>query len=420
VSRFKDQIGDQVKGKVLVDAVSQVSDEHDFSAISEPDFDFDAVKLPDDGPMTFEFDLEVRPEFDLPDWKGLTLDKPTREIDEEDIDRHLARLLRGYATLAVKEGPAELGDSVTLNMCFTHDGKTLSTVEDRTLSLKASLSFRNAQFDGFGELLTGCVAGDKREATIKISDEAEIEDLQGKEVQAEFEVVQVNEQKLPELTSSFLEEIGGFVDEDDLRGAVKEELERQFKYRQQQQIRGQITGQLTATADWDLPPELLRRQAHRELQRMVLELQSSGFSQDVIKQHENQLRQNSLAHTATALKEHFILERIAEEEGVDAEPSDFDDEIELIAEQSGYPPRRVRARLEKRGEMDSLRNQIIERKVIERITAHAAVKETEMEPPADDVTAIDVAIGGEQEASEIPEAKHGEEAKSLPGQPDRG
>ena len=59
----------------------------------------------------------------------------------------------------------------------------------------------------------------------------------------------------------------------------------------------------------------------------MLELRSTGFSEEEIKAHENELRQNSLASTKTALKEHFILERIAEDEEIDAEPDDFDTEI---------------------------------------------------------------------------------------------
>ena len=49
-----------------MDSMQQVTEQSDFSAISEPDFDYNAVSIPDSGPLTFEFDIEVRPEFDLP------------------------------------------------------------------------------------------------------------------------------------------------------------------------------------------------------------------------------------------------------------------------------------------------------------------------------------------------------------------
>ncbi len=87
--------------------MSQVSDEYEFSAISEPDFDLDAVSLPEEGPFTFEFDIEVRPEFDVPVWGGLRLERPVREYTDEDVERHLGKLLKRYGKLIDREGGAE-------------------------------------------------------------------------------------------------------------------------------------------------------------------------------------------------------------------------------------------------------------------------------------------------------------------------
>src|SRR6478609_7190087 len=108
-SRFKEHIADQVKGKILMDSLSQLSDDHQFTAISEPDFDIDSVQLPEDGPMVFEFDIEVRPEFDLPRWKDLTLERPTHEYSESEVEERLQQLLSKYGQLAPHEGPIEDG-----------------------------------------------------------------------------------------------------------------------------------------------------------------------------------------------------------------------------------------------------------------------------------------------------------------------
>ncbi|NLF71089.1 MAG: trigger factor [Candidatus Anammoximicrobium sp.] len=417
VNRFKEHIADQVKGKLLVDCLDQISEEQKFSAISEPDLNLDAVVLPDEGDMTFEFNLEVRPEFDMPEWKGLSLQQPRQETNDAAVDEHLQRILKRYGKLVDHHEPAEDGDYVTLHITFSRDGQVLSSLQDQTVVLKPKLSFRDAQLETFGELIRGAKAGDRREATLKISQDVDNEQMKGQDVRAEFEVVKVEKLQVPKLTPAFLNEVGGFTDEADLRSAVREELERQLKYRQQQAIRQQITGQLTANANWALPPSLLRKQTKREVQRMVLELQSAGFSNDVIQTHANDISRRSLAYTEMALKEHFILERLAEEHEIDAEADDYTREIELIAEQSGAPVRRVRARLEKRGEMDALRNQIIERKVIELITSHSLVEDVPYEPPVDDVVAIDHAVSGVEEREAIPEAHHGEEPKPLPGTP---
>jgi trigger factor len=97
------------------------------------------------------------------------------------------------------------------------------------------------------------------------------------------------------------------------------------------------------------------------------------------------------------LKEHFILERIAEEEKIEDTAEDYETEVDLIASQSGQSPRRVRAQLEKRGLMDALRNQIIERKAIELILASAKFKDVPYKMEAQEAEALDEAAGGESE-----------------------
>ena len=91
--RFRKDVKDQVKSNLLMDSMSQVSDEQKLAAISEPDIDLTAVEMPDEGPMTFEFDIEVRPDFDLPQWKGLTIERPTRDFTEKDVDQQMQRVL---------------------------------------------------------------------------------------------------------------------------------------------------------------------------------------------------------------------------------------------------------------------------------------------------------------------------------------
>jgi trigger factor len=163
---------------------------------------------------------------------------------------------------------------------------------------------------------------------------------------------------------------------------------------------------LTESAGWDLPQALLKRQSRRELERAVMEMRSSGFGEDEIQAQENSLRQNVLKRTENLLKEHFILERIAEQEKVEDSPEDYDREIARIAMQKNDSPRRVRARLERAGSMDTLRNMIIEQKVISLIEQHAKFKEIPYDSAdTSDFFGADFFLAGQPKA-EIPDAKY--------------
>jgi trigger factor len=401
--RFRKDVTEKVKTALLMDSLAQISEEEELSAISEPDIDLDAVEMPDDGPLTFEFDLEVRPEFELPQWKGLRLEKPVREFSDADVDRALESVLADRGRLVLYDGPAEAGDYVTVNVTFKHGDEVLSTLEEQAIRIRPVLSFRDGSIEGFDALMAGVSAGETRVGELELTEDAPNLALRGQKISGEFRVLEVKRLELPELDAELLDELGGFELEADLRDAVKDQLRRQLEYEQHRRAREQITAALTVAADWALPPDLLERQSHRELQRAVMELRRSGFSNDEILAHENELRQNSRAATARALKEHFMLERIAEEEQIEVSEEDYDREIALIAAQSRESPRRVRARLEKEGAMDVLRNQIVERKVIRLILEHAEFKEVPYELERTDTVAIDRAAGGHQ--SDIPEAK---------------
>ncbi len=412
-ARFRKDVSDQVKGSLLMDSMTQITEDEDFSAISEPDFDPLAVEIPDEGPMTYEFDLEVRPEFDLPQWRGLTVERTVKEFGKADIDRRLERILANHGRLVPFDGPASSGDYISCNLKFMNGAVELASSKEEVIRIRPVLSFRDGKIENFEKAMKGVKAGETRETTIKLSADAPNESMRGQQVAAIFEVLEVKKLELPQLNDELLKELGDFEDEAALRDAILDDLKRQLEYFQQQQARKQVAAALTAAATWELPPELLRRQSRRELERAVLELRSAGFSDAEIQAYENDLRQNSAVSTAQALKEHFILERIAEEEKIDAGPDDYTSEIALIAAQSGESVRRVRARLEKGGMMDSLRNQVVERKVIELVLEQAKFKEVPYKPEGAETEAIDQSAGGQDEETEIPEAKHAGEAEPL-------
>ncbi len=409
--QFKERVFERVKGSLLMDSLTQVTESAGFSAIGEPDFDFDSIELPDDGDFRYEFSVEVRPEFDTPVITGLSLNRSVEVVSDEDVMNSLNSLLQRYGRSEATEQPAAVGDELSINAVFSRNGQELSRLEEGTVFLRPALSFHDARMEGFGELMTGAVEGERRRGTLQLSAGHEDQELAGAEVDVEFEVIEVRKYHAPKLTTSFLDDLGGFESAEELRGFVRGSLQRQADYRQQQQLREQITSKLLESTSFDLPVDLVRRQTKRELERKVLELRRSGFSDDQIGLYSNTIRQNAQAIVESSIREHFILEKIAEENEIDADESEYEQEVALIAQQRGESARRVRARLEKQGQMDALRNQIVERKVIEMIVSQATITDVEAsgstsgELEQEHAVEFDV-IPVVDEASAIPAAKY--------------
>ena len=406
--QFKDRVVEQVKNKLLMDSLSRVTETDEFSAIGEPDFEYESIKVPDQGDFKYQFQIEVRPDFETPQWKGMPLEKPVEQIGDEQLDTALQRVLSRYSTYDATDEPAKLGDRLLVDVTFKHGSRELSKIDEDHVTLADKVTFSDGVCENFCKVMVGVTEDDVRTVQVKLSENMD-DELAGQTIDAEVKVIEVGARQLPELSEEFLQDLGDFASEDELREFIKDQLTRQATYRTNQSIRKSVAGLLTDAVQFELPAKLVRSQTNRELQRKILELRSSGFDEDFIRSFVNSSRQNAQASTELALREHFILEQIAEDEKIDAEESDYELEIEKIAEQSDQPVRRVRARLEKNDQMDALRNQIVEQKVIDHIVENAAVNEKEIPYPSQplfDEFAIYHEVLRSTETETIPEAKY--------------
>ena len=345
--------------------------------------------------------------------RGLKLTRPEREFTDKDIKNHIDNLAQRFSDLVPVDEPVKADDFVVCNVTSSHDGKVVASSEEESIQVRSTLSLSDATIEKFDKLMIGAKADDKKTVSVEISEFADNEELRGRTADLEFEVLDVK--RVEAKDSDEVATLLGLESQEELEEIVRKSMEDRLQYSQREEIRSQISKILTESADWELPPDLLKRQSGRELDRAVMEMRSSGFSEPEIIARQNTLRKNILEKTEMLLKEHFILERVAEEETIEDEPHDYDLEIARIAAQQNDSPRRIRARLERDGQMDSLRNMIIEQKVINLITDNAEFKSTEYkvdEKP--DTVALDFFAGGS--SAYIPEAKYdGAEAEPIPG-----
>src|SRR5262249_55047073 len=157
----------------------------------------------------------------------------------------------------------------------------------------------------------GANAGDRRVVDVQVSSAASDATLRGKTVQATFDVKDVKTLRLPELTHEFLHTFEVHTP-DQLRELLRVMLQRQLEHNQRQPARQQVLQHIAAAATWQLPEDLLKRQAKKAMARRVMEMRADGVSEQVIAQRQRLMEQDVLASTELALKEHFVLQKIAE------------------------------------------------------------------------------------------------------------
>ncbi|MBA4066630.1 MAG: trigger factor [Isosphaera sp.] len=381
VKQYHDSVSEDVKTQVLMASLEQLADEQKVSPLSPPNLDPNAITLPDDGPFVYEFEIEVRPEFDLPDYKGLKLRRPTHTFTAAEVAAEQARLLEPYGQLAPKDPPVvALNDYVTADVVISFRGKELNRLTEQRVKVERQLALSDGVAADFGAKMAGARPGDTREVEIELGQELGAEGLRGQKVQAAFHVKDVKTVRPPELTRDLLEDAFGVSNPDAFGEFVRTVLERRLEYAQRQAARKQVLDKIAASSTWELPQDMLRKQVRQTLARKVMEMKNAGMGEEQIKGRRRLLEQDALRSTAAALKEHFVLQKVAEVEKVEVEEDDLDREVERIADRSGESVRKVRARLEKEELMEALATDLLERKALDLILSGATYEDYEWTP----------------------------------------
>ena len=388
---YKNEVRHEVKTEVLMASLEQLADEQSLSPLSPPELDPNSVQIPDDGPMVYEFNIEVRPEFDLKDYKNLKIRKPVHAFTDAEVEAEARRVLEPFGQAVEKDGAVELEDQITADAVIRQGDQEINTVSDIRLKVEPRLALSDGVAEHFGQALAGAKVGETRDVDITLSQDVANESMRGSKVTAAFTIKKVEQVKRPELTPELL---AGFEvrNEEQFRELVRKRLDRLLEYNQRQSARAQVMESLAKDANFELPRDLLLRQARKTLQRQVMEMKSSGMSDEQIRGRQRVLEQDVVRSTAAALKEHFVLQKIAETEKLEVEDDDIDAEIDRIADQTGESPRKVRGRLERDDLIETLATELLERRALDLVLETAEYEEFESNPlseGAGDVATVD-------------------------------
>jgi trigger factor len=380
--KFRPTVKEDVRREVLMASLQQLAEDSNISPLAPPELAPEDLELPDEGPFVYEFDVEVRPEFDLPEYKGMKLRKPTHKFTDKDIKDEMRRILEPEGSLVPKEGKdvkVEPNDIIVGDLVTVDNGKELNKATEIRVRVEKRLALNDGVVENFAKQVVGAKVGETRDLDVKLSEKVADQTLKGKTVQGRFTIKDVKVIRLPEVTPDLLERYG-VKTEGQLEELIASHLERNLEYQQRQFARQQILQQVAEKVKWDLPRDLLVRQATRTLQRRVMEMRSAGMTEQQIEARMTVLRQNVLQSTAVSLMEHFVLQKVAETEKIEIEDADIDAEIQRIAAQSGESFRKVKAQMERDDLIEALATELLERRALDVVLNNAVYEEFEIKP----------------------------------------
>jgi len=362
--------------KVLGDPLVWVSGdkEQEGETLVEVDEAIRRITLPDDGPLVYACEVEIRPEFDLPALEGVPIEKPVIEVAEEDITVQMDRIraMRGTYEL-ISEGPIEADDLITADVKMTSGETVLKEEEGMRVSARPQ-QIDGVSLEGLGEALSGAKVGDVKTVSGQIGDDYVKVEFRGQQADFEFTIREIRRMRLPELTEEFIKSLG-FDAEAELREWIKNERESRLGEEVRRAMHGQVQQYLLDKVSFDLPERLSNKQSAQITARRLLDLYRQGVPPAEVEKLMDELRTSAREDALRELKLAFIMEKLAEEVEVEVSEEEINAQIAWIAQQRGHRFDRVRDELAKEGAIASLYVRIRDDKIIDKLLEKAEVTE---------------------------------------------
>jgi trigger factor len=323
-------------------------------------------------PLAFKFEIGVRPQAELGEYKGLEVGRAEAEPPEEFVDREVERIREGFARLEPVERPAAEGDVLLVDFEGLLDGKAFEggKASDYLLELGGG-----QLIEGFEEQLAGVGGGETRSVEVTFPDDYQAEQLAGEDAVFTVEVKEVREKVLPELDDDFAVEASEFETLEELRADIAKRLAEAVGQRAEQDFRVAAVDAAAAEARLDLPEELATARAAERWERVERQLASRGMQPDAYLQMQGKTREEvieeSKPEAEAELKREAVLAAIADAEGIEVSDEEMVEALEHSAEHERTTPEKLLKRLRESGRDAMIRDDIRFRKAID-LVAEAA------------------------------------------------
>jgi trigger factor len=376
--RFQGDVKDQVRRQLISESYQQAVEKNKLQVIGEPEFDDpEKIELPDEGSLTYSFQVEVQPEFTIPDMSGLKVRRPKVNITDENVGQAMDNLREQQGTLIpVEDRGVESKDYLTADVHVKVDGEVIAHQHDAQLVARPG-RVAGVQVDDLDKQLEGMRVGEKRTISVKGPETHPSEKLRGKDAQVEVELKDVKRLELAEVTPEFLAELG-FENENELHDALRQQMEEKIRYDVQQAMREQVNKFLLDNVQVELPKKLSDRQAERVVSRRAIDLMMRGIPREQVEASVERLRHGAQEEGIRELKLFFILQKMANDMNVDVDEAELNGRIAMLAAQRGRRPEKMKQEMSKDGTLANLYIQMREQKAIDRILGQAQVEEVEV------------------------------------------
>ncbi|MBB6119050.1 trigger factor [Nocardiopsis algeriensis] len=408
------------RGAVISEAVNHAVPElyneaiqkEEIFALGQPDVE--VTKLEDNEELAFTAEVDIRPKFEVENYKGIEVTVDNAEVTEEQVDEQIGFLRERFATLAGVERPVEDGDQLSIDLSAAIDGEKLEDVAVSGYSYEVGT---NAMLEGLDETLRGMEAGGEATfTTTLVGGEHE-----GKEAEVTVTVHSVKVKELPELDDEFAQLASEFDTIDELREDVRKRMTEMRRLQQVSSARDKALEKLIDSIDVPLPEAVVEEEIQRRRQSLEQQLAQSGLTKEAYlesqEKTEEEFEEELTTGARSAVKAGFILDQLAIQEDLSADQGELSQYVFEQAQRMGVSPDQLAQHLVQSNQIRVAFTEVVRGKAMDLVLAGAKITDEDgnvIEQETDEEKAAKAAAVAAAEALETVEEKAAEaEAEAV-------
>jgi trigger factor len=375
--RYEKEIQDEVKQKLINEGFRKAVKDHEFTVVGRPDVE--DIQFERGQAMQFAVTTEIAPQFELPEYKGLTVLRDNTRVTPEDIERALRLLADQRTEYKTVARELKTGDVAVIHYNGTCEGKPITDMAPTARGLTEKKNFwvtvdATSFIPGFGEQLAGMKAGDKRTITVDFPADFVVPQLTGKKGVYEVELAEAKEKVAPTIDEAFAKALGA-ENVDKLREGVRADLQNELNTKQSRTIRQQVAQTLLDKIQIDLPESLIEQETRSLVYSIVHDNTQRGTPKEVIDAQKDQIYASASAGAQQRVKAALVFQRVAEKEGVRVEQMDLLRRLQDLATQYKVTPDKLYKDMQKAGRIEEIAQQILSEKVIDLLVQFARIED---------------------------------------------
>ena len=380
---FKKDVHADVSSKLIQSSFMEALKETELKVIGNPQLD--PPELDASGPYAYDATVEISPEIDDIDYKGLALKRTNYTVSDEEVEAQLKILQKNMADYQkIEESrPIREDDYALIDYEGFREGQPFP---ETALTQNFRMKIGDGQIlKELDDQIIGMKPGDTKEVNVTFPQDYSNENLAGLDISFRVTLNEIREEVLPKINDALAKKAGQYETLDELKKVIVDNLNQGYSKRMEQELHEQIYQDLIAKTDFEVPDTLVEM----ELEGIVAEAERS-FAYRNISMEDLGVTRESIAekYRDTAVKQvkrHLLLNKIIDQEDLSLSDDELESALGEMAENFNQPLEEIKKYYDQQQDkLEFFKHTLLEKKAIKLIIDCGKIEDVEPEEKAAD------------------------------------